>query len=129
MHLRPYEPSDKMYIGALLHMRKMDVEESLQSLPETGYIVFQDNFPVAAGFLRRVEGGFGQVDSYITDPSVPGKQRDQALDLITDALIKRAKELELRGIVAFSVDQNTISRSLRHGFAALGHVVITKELK
>lgn len=129
MYIRPYDTADKMYLGTMLRQRKLEDEDALRCLPETGYIVFHDNFPVAAGFLRRVEGGFAQMDSYISDPTAPSEQRNEALDLITEALISRAKELELRGIVAFSVDQNTISRSLRHGFIAHNHVVITKELK
>jgi len=129
MYIRKFTDPDKLLLRHLLTARDVEVEDSLRCLPETGFAVFDQQFMVAAGFLRRVEGGLGLIDSYVSDPGFDGKMRHEALNLITTALIEEAKKLELRGIVAFSRDQNTICRSLDHGFQAQGHVVVTKDLK
>lgn len=108
-------------------LKKRDMRLShMEDLPEVGYVVYEEDLFIAAGFLRKCEGGYGLIDSYITDPKMPPKLRDQALDLITKKLVYVSKKLNMRHIVGFSLDANTISRSQRHGFALTEHKVIIK---
>lgn len=93
-------------------------------MPKYGYIAYIDGLPVAAAFLRRVEGGFGQLDGLVTDPLAPGVIRHEAIDAIVNEILKLAKELGIKAITAHSMDKSTLSRSAKHGFAALPHTMI-----
>ena len=129
MYVKKAEAADKMYVGVMLRSQGLEAEEALRFLPETGFLAWHEGFPVAAGYLRRVEGGYGWIDSLVTDATAPGASRNEALDLITTALVEEARRLELRGIIAFTKDQNTYSRAMKHGFCGQQFAVITKDLK
>lgn len=88
----------------------------LYDLPENGYIVFKGDQCVGMGFLRLVEGFYGMMDGYITDPTALPNLRNQALEEITNALIERAKELKLKKVLAFAIDPNILKRAHEHGF-------------
>lgn len=95
------------------------------NLPSIGYIVPG----VAMGFLRKIEGGQGLLDSFITNPRAPAELRNQALDIITQKLLDKAQKLNINQILAFSVDENTIMRGQRFGFITCPHAVIALNLK
>lgn len=98
-------------------------------IPENGLVIIKDNLePICMGFIRHVEGGYGLVDGYITDPSQPAIERNEALSLLTEELIKLAKELGISALLANTVDDNTFKRSLKHGFSALPHALMVKKL-
>lgn len=102
----------------MLALRKLPLYE----LPETGRIVITDSFdipiPVAAGFMRKCEGKLLIWDGLITNPDINADLRNEALDLISTALIDDAKALNAKGIIAWSSDEMTLLRSKRHGFNA-----------
>lgn len=100
----------------------------IDELPDVGFVVSEGEEIIAAGFIRQTEGDYALVDSYITNKNSPPVQRDQALDLITKELINISKSLGFKTLVATSIDQNTIDRSLRHGFKQLPHAVIALKL-
>ncbi len=83
---------------------------------------------VAMGFIRRVEGGFGHLDGLCTNPESPGSERHEAIDLIVDTLLKAAKEIGLKSVIAWSKDNSTIMRSEKHGFAQLPHTYLSVRL-
>jgi hypothetical protein len=98
-------------------------------IPSIGYILYTGNVPIAIGFLRLVEGGYGYIDSLATNPKAPATIRDKALDQIFTSLIEKAKELELKGLSGTSIDEKTLMRAQRHGFLALPHITMTLTLK
>lgn len=97
-------------------------------LPETGLVIFERGTPVAAGFLRKCEGSLAIFDGLVTDPNAESSQRNQALDLLVSQLIKTAKELELKGIIAWTREDVVLMRSYRHGFKKLPETVIALDL-
>lgn len=106
----------RRHITKWLKYRQMYKSSLISELPEIGYIAYEDELPLAAGFLRRCEGGFGMIDSLITDPTAPSELRNEALDKITICILQYAKTNNINNIVAFSRDDNTLKRSLKHGF-------------
>jgi hypothetical protein len=104
----------------LLESRGMAVD-LINDLPEIGVIAYRNDIPVAAGFIRRMEGSYGLMDSYITNATESSSTRHKALSRITEALIEKAKEEGISKLLAFSSDQNTYQRSLMHGFIAMDH--------
>ena len=84
---------------------------------------------VAAGFLRKVEGGYGLLDGYITNKNYPSQGRDIALDLLTKELLRMCKLLKIRQIFAFTNHSTIIERALAFGFEQqLFQKVIVKNL-
>lgn len=119
--------ADNWNLMRILKKREMN-PNNINDLPKLGYLVYQDDHLVAAGFMRQCEGGYGMFDSYLTDPRAPSKLRDQALEMITKSLISKAKDIGVRHLIAFSVDEHTLIRSQRHGFVLLDHKLLAQVL-
>lgn len=127
MRISQYHPEyDQKHLEAMLRERDLP-KSALNELPELGYIFFDGNRPIAAGFLRKCEGEMGIIDSFITSPGEPPELRNKALDILTKRLVHTANKLGISKLLAFSLDQNTIMRGLRHGFEATTHVIIIKK--
>lgn len=101
---------------------------SYKTLPKTGYIILLQDQPIAAGFLRKVEGGFGQFDTFATNPYFGSKIRHEAIELIVNALMDDAKRLKLHGILAFTHDNGILSRSLEKGYQLLPDKLLALKL-
>lgn len=115
-------PSSERHMEAMLKAR--DLPQSVMSeLPEHGYMYFEGDRPVAAGFLRRCEKGLAMLDNYISSPGEASELRDKAFDLITATLIEDAKRFEITTLLAFSLDRNVIIRAMKHGFVATPHIM------
>jgi len=99
---------------------------SYKTLPKIGYIAMLGDQPIAAGFLRRVEGGYGQLDTFVTNPHFGSKMRDEGLNKVVDALLIEAKDLDLIGIIAITQDSGIIERSKKYGFRIINQVLIAK---
>lgn len=100
-----------------------------KSLPKIGYIAyFNGRVPIAAGFLRRVEGGFGQIDTLVSNPYLGSIVRHNGIRRIVDALIEDAKRLKLQGIISFTADSGVLSRAKDLGFVEINQAVIVLEL-
>jgi len=112
------------YLQRFFEHRELD-KALLEDLPEHGYMAYLEDFPIACGFLRRCEGNFGIIDGFCSDPKMPGSLRHEALDLITSKLIRDAKELKLKGLLAITVDKSIIKRSIRHNFKKSDQVVMS----
>jgi hypothetical protein len=102
------------------HRQRGEVFVPGDDLPELGVLVRNKDGFVAAGFLRRVERStVAMIDTYITNPQMPPKIRDQALDEVTSALKHCAVATGLTELIGFSVDVHTLERSKRFGFQHL----------
>lgn len=100
----------------------------VEDMPKVGYITLDGEQVIAAGFLRLIEGDHAMLDALITNPTVKPEDRDQAIDMLVKALIRRAKMMKIKLIVAFTKDKNTLERSLRHGFVLREHSFISLDL-
>lgn len=85
-----------------------------------------DNRPIAFGFLRMCEGDYALFDGIITNPHMNGEIRDKALDLLTKTLLMNAKSLNIKCIIGWSIDINTLKRAEKHGFSYLKETLIYK---
>lgn len=115
------------HIKFLLLARDMQ-SDSLDTLPAEGFVAFNEGTPVAAGFLRKCEGGYCLIDSLISNPNEPSAIRNKALDSISMACVELAKAHKFKHIIAFTVDKNVILRSEKHGFRLLPHSIIGLDL-
>ena len=98
------------------------------TLPEIGYIAFDDNTPVAAGFLRLIEGGYAQIDSLISNGQLNSTTRHQGIELIVNTLIAKAKENRLKGLICHTKDKSILERAMALGFEVVPQVIISLPL-
>lgn len=121
MIIKPYDNDLHLsHLSHFLSQRKMPVDLILNDIPKHGFIVFtEEQMPVAAGFLRLVEGDYCLFDSFITNPECSPEERNKALDLITSSLINLGKTLNIKKMFAFSEEPHIIQRSCAHGFGKM----------
>lgn len=114
----------KSWLKARDHYLPVDEE-----MPETGLIAYYDNIPAAAVFLRKVEGGYGQIDGLTSNPDLESSVRSDALDMVINHILIIAKNDGIKQLISFTSDKNTLLRSLRHGFAKFPtHTVVMIDL-
>lgn len=87
-----------------------------KNLPRTGYIAILNNQPIAAGFLRRVEGRIGMIDALVSNPYFGSKIRHEGIEKVVNSLLKDAKSLKLEGIISYTHDEGVLSRAKELGF-------------
>lgn len=92
---------------------------SMKTLPKIGFMALLGHEPIAAGFLRRVEGGFGQIDTLVSSPHFGSAVRHTGINKVVDALLEEARSLRLAGIIAFTSDSGVIARGEALGFKKL----------
>jgi hypothetical protein len=103
---------------------------TMKTLPKIGYIALMNGHPIAAGFLRRVEGGYAQLDTLTSNPYFGSQIRHLGITKVVDTLIQDAKDLRLSGIIAFTRDYSVKSRAEAIGFHVLSdHSLIALRLK
>lgn len=130
MQVRRFDKrKDTKIVAKWLQSRHLPAKMA-EELPHLGFIAFCDNGdPVAAGFLRSCEDKCAIADSFITNPDESPEIRDIAMDAVLTEAIRVAKELNLTSLIAYSLDNNTIKRSQRHGFQVQPHTVLSLKLK
>jgi len=101
---------------------------NMQTLPKIGYIALLNKQPIAAGFLRRVEGGYAQLDTLVSNPYYGSLIRHEGIDKVVKALIEDSKDLKLHGIIAFSEDSGVLSRARSMGFHEINQSLIALKL-
>lgn len=101
---------------------------TMKSLPKIGYIALMHKQPIAAGFLRRVEGGYAQMDCLVSNPYFGAQIRHEGITKVVDSLIIEAKDLKLSGILALTSDEGVLKRAKAIGFQVVEQSLISKSL-
>lgn len=128
MHCRKYKETDFTSIIQMHALRDLPYPNS-NELPQIGCIIKENDTPIVAAFLRRVEGGYAQIDTLISNPNVDKSLRDIAIDKCLKLLVNCAKTLKLRGLVSFCEVPASITRAEKHGFKQLNHKLMGISLK
>lgn len=97
---------------------------NMKTLPKIGYIAYLGGQPIAAGFLRRLEPCYAQIDTLVSSAHFGSATRHQGVSYIVDALITDAKRLKLKGIIAHTSDIGTLERAKSLGFHIIPQTVI-----
>jgi len=95
-----------------------------KTLPKMGYIALLNDQPVAAGFLRRVEGGYGQLDTFASNPYFGSKIRHEGLTLVAETLLADAKDLKLKGLLLITKDPGILHRAQAKGFTVINQILM-----
>lgn len=101
---------------------------NMKTLPKAGYIALMNNQPIAAGFLRKVEGGYAQLDGLTSNAYFGSQIRHLGVKLVVDTLLQEAKDLKLHGIIAFTKDKGVLDRAATLGFKVVEQTLIAIKL-
>lgn len=131
LEIKEYSP---IYFDALrrLHSTRNSPTTSFlssETLPKIGFVVSNETEYVAFGFLRRLEGGYAQLDTFVTNPDSSSENRNEALNLLAARLIQEAKALELRGVYVLTSDETVYKRAVATGFQLLPQVIVGMTLE
>lgn len=99
---------------------------SYKTLPKIGYIALLGKQPIAAAFLRKIEGGYGYLDTFVSNPYFGSKIRHEALCLISNNLMEEAKNQSMTGVLCSSANPGLVQRAKDNGFTIIEHVVLGK---
>ena len=108
------------------YVRICDIE--MRTLPKIGYIALLNNQPIAAGFLRRLEPSFAQIDTLVSNAYFGSLVRHQGIQHVVAALIHDAKALKLEGILATTSDTGVLKRAEELGFHEVDQKLIALKL-
>lgn len=100
----------------------------MATLPKLGYIIYLGKAPIAAGFLRKVEPCFAQIDTLVSNGHFGSKIRHEGIKTIVDTLIADAKRLKLKGLIAHTLDAGTIARAKSLGFHIVPQTILALPL-
>lgn len=84
-------------------------------LPEIGFISWKNTTPIAAGFLYKTDSKFGVMEWLLADIKSDTADRDQALDLVLQALFNAAKENNIKSIYTTTNHKRLIERYKANG--------------
>ena len=128
--ISPYTASDYRTLQALLMSQDYKGFDDItaESLPKIGFMASIDGTPVAVGFLRRLEGGYAQLDTLVSNGNLSSELRHEGVSALVDSLIQAAKDLKLKGIVAHTQDQGVLKRALSLGFRVVQQAIIALPL-
>lgn len=99
-----------------------------KTLPKIGYIALLGSQAVAVGFLRKVEGGFAQIDTLASNAYFGSQVRNSGITIVVDELIRSAKQLKLKGILATTSDEGILKRAKSIGFHEVNQSLIAISL-
>jgi hypothetical protein len=103
-------------------------EITFKSLPKIGYIALLGGAPVAAGFLRRLEGNYAQLDGLTSNAYLGSIVRNRGITSVVSTLIDEAKRIGLDGIIATTNEESILKRAAELGFHEVPQKIIALKL-
>lgn len=88
----------------------------VDTLPETGCIVFNGESPVCAGFLYKTDSAACWIEWVISDPKSDKEVRGKCLDAMMQLLVSIGEALGYRITVGYLTHPSLIERYQKHGF-------------
>jgi len=115
----------KDLISLLESQKYPDIESiKMKTLPKIGYIAYYGKQPVAAGFLRKVEPFYAQIDTLVSCGYFGSQIRHEGIKITVDSLVLEAKRLKIQGILAFTADSGILKRAQSIGFKIISQTLI-----
>lgn len=111
MIARAYKRKDLEAINDWYQMHGHPTVES-HMLPSVGFVV--DG--VCAGFLFQTDSSMCLLDAYVANPQASAPSRSLGQDLVTNALMERAKDLGYRAVIAITEHPSIVRRCKEYKF-------------
>lgn len=122
------------YLDDLLELHKSQNYASISSinmrtLPRIGFIAYLGSQPVAAGFLRKLEPCFAQIDTLVSSAYFGSQIRHEGINKVIEALLFEAKAEKLDGLICHTSDAGVLKRADSLGFHIVDEKIIALALK
>jgi hypothetical protein len=91
----------------------------LEALPKIGYIVDIEGLNLCAGWLYKTDANFALAEGFVGNPNVPWQLRTEGLDMLSEAIIKTAKEEGFKAVLSWITNKRMIERAELHGFKTI----------
>lgn len=101
----------------------------MRTLPKIGYIALLNDQPIAAGFLRRLEPCYAQIDTLVSNKYFGSQMRHIGVQKVVDSLIQDAKDLKLEGLICHTSDEGILNRAKALGFHIVEQKIIALPFK
>ena len=106
-------------------LEMLDYEIEYRSLPKIGYMALVENSPIAAGFLRKIEGNKSCQIELMPNPYFGKVLQQVGIRWILNSLVLDAKELKLKTIYVLGLEESTLEETKAFGFQELAkHALI-----
>lgn len=123
MEVRRFVTSDFLQISAWA--REYDAHYDIKQFPKTGFIV--DG--IAAFFLYSTDSSVCFLENMIANRAVDREERNRALSLLVEAIIKEASDLGFTVAYATTDNPSVVARAMRAGATVQGkQLLLTKKL-
>lgn len=91
------------------------------ALSQRGYIVYENEKPIVAGFLYKDEtSSLGMIGWIISNPETTHDERDKALDKLILHIEAIAKVIGVKLLLTFMKHENLIKKLIQHSYITLG---------
>lgn len=116
MKSRDYTDADHRMVAAWWEMQGWSVIPQ-DALPKTGVIVESDDKTgICAGFLYKTDSNVCLLEFIVANPLSDTMERGQALDLLIEELVERAKQMEFVTVFTMATNARLIDRYQSHKF-------------
>lgn len=85
-------------------------------LPKAGFIIYNLDTPVIAGFIYKTDSSFGLFEFIVANPEVKGLVRTLAFDLLIESVIQYSKESGIKSLFSSVTNKSLIKRLAASGF-------------
>lgn len=114
---------DMVDIRAWLKERSID-PKILRDMPASGFVACDNGEKICAGFFRLSEGALGILEGLITNPKSTSLRRHLGIDAVVNAIKTLAREMEVKQIIAYTIEPSIIERAKVHRFTVQPHTLL-----
>lgn len=124
MKIERFVPEKHLELLKICLLKRQKPTTLADNLPSLGFVASTAAYPVSFGFLRMVEGKYAIVDGLVSNSDCVSEARHEGNDLVIKACIEAAKSLNIKNLIAWTLDDSTLERSIRNGFVELPHAFL-----
>ena len=86
------------------------------TLPSNGYVVYEDEKPIIAGFLYLSDSALGMIEWIVASPDTTKEERARGFDRLMEELLKTAKENDIQILYTSLNHPKLIEKYEKHNF-------------
>lgn len=125
VNIRRFESLDLPILHEWLSLRGVDVKD--EDIAPYGWIAFVKDEPIGVAFLRRTDH-IAYLEGMTTNPNQSSRNRHLAMDSLTVTIIDWAKEVGIKSLIAYTVNEGIIERANKWGFRNTPHTLMVLNL-
>lgn len=110
------KPEHERLLRQFAELRGQKTPAKIWFLPPTGIIVFHKDEPICLGFMIKCDNGMAINSDFLSDPAVPKKVRNDAVNYMRAVLCEVAKRTGFQFVTAFTKHEKLAKKLCGLGF-------------